>query len=300
MKRPSLALVAAVAVLAVACRGGDKSAESPTAPPAAERTASQTPATAKTRAAGKAATPRAAGDSDREQTIRALFGSIFTGALNGPPGDVSGGPGEGDPALTQYLPPNSALPDGYTPAGQYIFRAPDGISETGGIDIAVEMAVAGDATATNPDFSKLGVLVAMVMKPDDLQSLGEAFNAIRSFDQQQLEDALTSGTGTEGLFTIQNAKVFQTDGLGDGNVAMQMTVDLGAFGSLFSGLSGDATPEAGAPDLSQLKLTMRLYLFARGDYAGGLLRMAFTDSLADDVDEVGLAKLIDEKLKAAP
>ena len=45
---------------------------------------------------------------------------------------------------------------------------------------------------------------------------------------------------------------------------------------------------------------MRLYLFARGDYVGGLLRMAFTDSLSDDFDEVALAKLIDDKLKTAP
>lgn len=45
---------------------------------------------------------------------------------------------------------------------------------------------------------------------------------------------------------------------------------------------------------------MRIYLFARGDYAGGILRMAFSDSLANNVDEVALAKIIDAKLKAAP
>ncbi len=45
---------------------------------------------------------------------------------------------------------------------------------------------------------------------------------------------------------------------------------------------------------------MRMYLFARGNYAGGILRMAFTDKLSDDVDEVGLAKIIDGKLKSAP
>jgi hypothetical protein len=297
MKRPLIALAAGLALLAVACGSGDKRAASPAVAPT-EHAAADTAAPAETVVAGNAATPSASTKS--EKAISGLFESIFSGGLNGPQGQAPSGLGEGDPALLKYLPPNSALPDGYTPAGQYTLRAPDGISETGGINIAAEIAMAGDATASSPDFSKLGVLMALVMKPDDLQSLGAAFDSIKSFDQQQLEDALTTGTGTNGLFTIQNVKVFQTDGLGDGNVGMQMTIDLGAFGSLFSALSGTATPDPGAPDLSNLKLTMRLYLFARGNYAGGLLRMAFTDSLADDVDEVGLAKLIDDALKSAP
>jgi hypothetical protein len=297
MKRPLIAFAAGLAMLAVACGGGDKKTVSPTVAPT-ERVAADTAIPAKTVVAGNTVTPSAATKS--EKTISGLFGSIFTGALNGPQGQAPNGLGAGDPALLAYLPPNRALPSGYTPAGEYTFRAPDGISVTGGIDIAAELATAGDATASNPDFSKLGVLMALVMKPDDLQSLGAAFDSIKSLDQQQLEDALTSGTGANGLFTLQNVKVFQTDGLGDGNVGMQMTLDLGAFGSLFSGLSGTATPDPGAPDLSNLKLTMRLYLFARGNYAGGLLRMVFTDALPGDVDEVGLAKQIDDALKSAP
>jgi hypothetical protein len=296
MKRPLIALADGLALLAVACGGGDKKTASPTLAPT-ERAAADTATPGKTVVAGNTATPGASTKS--EKTISGLFGSIFTGALSGP-GQAPSGLGEGDPALLAYLPPNSALPSGYTPAGQFTFRALDGISQTGGINIAAELAMAGDPTASNPDFSKLGMLMALVMKPDDLQSLGAAFDSIKSFDQQQLNDALTSGTGTNGLFTIQNAKVFQTDGLGDGNVGMQMTIDLGAFGSLFSGLSGTATPDPSAPDVSNLKLTMRLYLFARGDYAGGLLRIAFTDALPDGVDEVGLAKLIDDALKSAP
>lgn len=292
MTRSWFSLVAVVTIFAAACGSGDKKAPPPTAA-TPELAASQTPAPGKTPVASKTTTTKS------EKTISGLFGLLFNGVLNGAAGNEPGGLGEGDPSLSQYLPPDSALPDGYAPGGQYTFRAPDGISDTGGIDIAAEIATAGDTTAANPDFSTLGVLLALVMKPDDLQSLGAAFNSIKAFTQQELDDALSAGTGTEGLFKVQNAKVFQTDGLGDGNVGMQMTIDLGAFGSLFGGLAGDATPDAAGPDLSKLKLTMRLYLFARGDYAGGLLRMGFTDSLAGDIDEVGLAKLIDEKLKTA-
>jgi hypothetical protein len=168
------------------------------------------------------------------------------------------------------------------------------------MDIAAEVATTGDVSADQPDFSNAGVLMAMVIKPDDLQSLGDAFDSIKGLDKKDLEDALLQGTGTDGLFILKDVRVFDTKGLGDGNVGFQMTIDLGAFGAMFGGLAGDATPEPGAPDLSNLQMTMRMYLFARGDYAGGILRMAFADTLASDVDEVGLAKIIDGKLKGAP
>ena len=144
--------------------------------------------------------------------------------------------------------------------------------------------------------------MAMVLKPDDLQSLGAAFNSIKSLNEQDLKDMLAQGAGSGdgSLVLIKNVKVLDAAGLGDGNVGFQMTIDLGAIASIFSGLGGDATPESGAPDLSKLVMTMRIYLFARGDYAGGIMRMAFSDSLTDDVDEIGLAKIIDAKLKAAP
>ncbi len=299
VKHSLMVVAAGLAVLTIACGGGDKPAPSPSNAPPTVRAALQTATPASTPAlGGNTATPIGASDFTRETAISSLFGAIFNGALDGEQGLPAGELGEGDPALTEYLPPNSALPDGYAPVGQYTLRAPDGISETGGIDIAAALAMSGDPESQQADLLRVGVLMALVMKPDDLQSLGDVFDSIRGFDEQELEDALTAGTGTEGIFTLEDVKVFQTEGLGDGNVAMQMTINLGGFGALFGGLGGDAAAATGAD--SSLKLTMRLYLFARGDYAGGLLRMAFADSLADDVDEAGLAKLIDDKLKDAP
>src|ERR1700674_3574095 len=141
MKRPLIALAAGLALLAVACGGGDKQAASPTVAPT-ERAAADTATPGKTVVPGNTATP--GGSTKSEKTISGLFGSIFTGALNGPQGQAPSGLGEGDPALLAYLPPNSALPGGYTPAGQFTFRAPDGISQTGGINVAAELAMAGD------------------------------------------------------------------------------------------------------------------------------------------------------------
>lgn len=308
MKRALFSLVIVMASAAAACGGGDK--KSPTAEPAAStekpaasataKVASKTPGSSKTATAGKSATPGTSSKS--EKTISGLFGSLFSSALSGAP-DASGagGLGEGDPSLAKYLPANSDLPDGYTPQGQFNFRAPDGISDSGGIDVSAEIASTGDPS-DKTDFSKAGMLMAMVLKPDDLQSLGEAFDSIKSLNEQDLKDTLAEGAGggDSSLVLIKNVKVLEAPGLGDGNVGFQMTIDLSAIASIFSGLAGDATPAPDAPDLSKLAITMRIYLFARGDYAGGILRMAFSDSLANDVDEVALAKIIDNKLKGAP
>jgi len=302
-------MVIAMAIVAAACGGGGK--KSPTAEPASPtqkpaatataNTAAKTPASSVSATPAKSATP--ASSSKSEKTISGLFGSLFSSALSGGPGAPgASGLGEGDPALAKYLPSNADLPAGYTPQGQFNFRAPDGISDTGGINVSAEIATTGDPSAAKADFSKAGVLMAMVLKPDDLQSLGAAFNSIKSLNEQDLKDTLAQGAGSGdgSLVLIKNVKVLDAAGLGDGNVGFQMTIDLGAIASIFSGLGGDATPESGAPDLSKLVMTMRIYLFARGDYAGGIMRMAFSDSLTDDVDEIGLAKIIDAKLKAAP
>jgi len=314
VKRALFSLAVTTAVLAAACGGGDKKAPAaepsvPTQKPAATATAkasAKTPASSKSATRGKTATP--ASNSKSEKTISGLFGSLFSSALSGGPGASgdsglgAGGLGEGDPALAKYLPSNSDLPDGYAPQGQFNFRAPDGISDTGGIDIAAEIASTGDPSAADMDFSKAGMLMLMVLKPDDLQSLGEAFDSIKSLNEQDLKDTLSQGAGggDGGLVLIKNVKVLEADGLGDGNVGFQMTIDLGGIASIFAGLGGDATPSPDAPDLSKLAITMRIYLFARGDYAGGIMRMAFSDSLSNDVDEVALAKIIDAKLKGAP
>jgi hypothetical protein len=292
-----------LALASAACGGGDKKPSATVAAPKDQPAAAATPGVAARSPTVSKASARAsstASASKDEEAVGGLFNLLFNKALNGGEGGDTSGLGEGDPNLTKYLPSNADLPPGYTSRGQQTYRAPDGISETGGMDIAVEVATTGDVSTDQPDFSNAGVLMALVIKPDDLQSLGDAFDAIKGLDEQDLEDALLQGTGTDGLFTLKDVRVFDTDGLGDGNVGFQMTIDLGAFGAIFSGLAGDATPEPGAPDLSNLQMTMRIYLFARGDYAGGIVRMAFTDKLSDDVDEVELAKIIDGKLKGAP
>ena len=202
------------------------------------------------------------------------------------------GLGEGDPTLKNYLPAASDLPPGYAPFGEFTFRTPDGVLKTGGIDIAASMAFSGDITSRDP--SGVGILMTMAMKPDDLQSLGDAFNQFKNLTQRDLEDALKQGTGDTQGFALKDVRVLDASGLGDGAAGFQMTIDLSALSNAFGGQTG----VAGAPKLSSM--TMRMYMFARGDYAGAVIRMGFADDLANNVDELALARVIDRKLKAAP
>ena len=79
---------------------------------------------------------------------------------------------------------------------------------------------------------------------------------------------------------------------------MEMTIHLGAFGSIIDSFAASETPGGRRPDLSNLKLTMHMFVFGRGDYIGGVIRMGFTDTLPAGVDELGLAKVIDGKIQA--
>ena len=47
-------------------------------------------------------------------------------------------------------------------------------------------------------------------------------------------------------------------------------------------------------------MTIRMYMFAQGDYIGAIMRLAFSDTLSSDVDELALAQILDGNLKTAP
>ncbi len=303
MKRTLLATLAMIALLAASC-GSDKPSSQPTATPAATeaaataapRATSTSPATP-TRTARTTATPaKSTSGTSSENTFGRVFGSVFGGALSSSAGATGSltGLGAGDPTLEQYLPSNSQMPSGYTNSPAYSFRAPDGITSTGGMNISARIANSGDASSG--DFSSLGVVAAMVIKPDDLQDLGNAFASFKDLSQQDLEDAIASSSGGGALpFKLTNVSKLDAPGLGDGAAGFQMTIDISALGELISGFAGGSG--ADVPKLNAI--TMRMYFFARGDYAGAVLRLAFTDTLPTGVDELALAKIIDEKLKSA-
>ena len=286
MKRMLFGAMVAVALLAAACGGGDKKQSQSVAPTqsVATEAAAPTSVASSTPAARVTKTPA----SNDKKAASGVFSSLFGSALSG--GGGTSGLGEGDPALKNYLPGASDLPAGYTSSGEFTFRTPDGISSSGGIDIAASMAFSGDITSRDP--SKLGILMTMAMKPDDLQALGDAFSQFKNLSQQDLADALGQGAG-QGL-NIKDMRVLDADGLGDGAAGFQITMDLGAL----SGAFGGATGGAGAAVPSSM--TMRMYMFARGNYAGAVIRMSFADGLSNDVDELALAHIIDNKLKSAP
>jgi hypothetical protein len=256
--------------------------------PRATVAATNTPEPTPTIAVSKTTTARSSGDA------AGIFGSIFSSALSsgsggGVPGRAPGGIQEGDPALKQYLPSDSEFPSGYTPVGEMTFRTPDGISATGGMNAAMKMAISGNPRATTP--AGVSILMTMVLKPDDLQALGDAFGSIKDLNKQDLQDAFDSFSGL-GL-NLKDIQVLDASAVVDGGAGLQMTIDMSGITGLFGG--------GGGVDTSQFStMTMRMYFFARGGYAGAVMRMAFADTLPNDVDELALARVIDAKLKTAP
>ena len=140
-------VVASGALIAMACGGGDKKATATDAPASSETSVATTVARARSTSTPKpsatkasSSLPQAAGTpvggSASSKSFGTIFSSLFGGAFSG--AGAPDGLGEGDPGLKQYLPDASDFPSGYETMGQHTFRTPDGISNSGGMDIAAE------------------------------------------------------------------------------------------------------------------------------------------------------------------
>jgi hypothetical protein len=266
--------------------GGDKSPSGAATREAPEATA--------TPADDSADAPDDASSEGDTGALDTVFESLLGGGLSGASGS-SGSLEPGDPALKALLPTAGEFPSGFTPFGEFTFSTPDGVSDAGKIDMAMSMAVSGDIDAANPDFSSLGMIMAMVMKPEDLQNLGDAFAEIDDLDPDQIEQEILAGmrqgAGAFGGVEMTDVQVFKLDDLGEGGFGMQMTMDLGGLIDAFGGAGGEAPPFD--------SMTMRMYIFALGDYVGATMRIAYSDTLPPSDDELDLAHTIDAKLAAA-
>lgn len=278
-----LALVAApllASALLAACGGSSNPETAPTRTPG-DPAATHTPV--------KTSTPSRAVASDGEGAIGGLFGSVFQGGLSG--AQAPSGLGTGDETLKRYLPTVAQLPDGYADAGTFTFSAPDGISTTGKMDIAAQLATKGNISAESP--LEVDMIVSMVIRPTDLQEFGDALEEIQNLSEEELKRQIEgSSVGLEG-FSFERFEVLDAAGLGDGGFGFEMTIDIGAVLDAFGG--GELP---GAEGLG--KVSMRMYLFGRGDYMGATMRVAFADTLPSNGDEIALAQIIDGNLAAAP
>jgi hypothetical protein len=226
----------------------------------------------------------------REGALGTVFESLLGGGLGGASGS-SGSLGAGDPALKELLPAAEDFPAGFAPFGEFTFSSPDGVSADGKIDMAMSMAVSGDVASGNLEGA--GFLMAMVMHPEDLQDLGDALSSIDDLEPDEVEAEIRRGIGQAGQFGvgISDVDVFEVTDLGDGGFGMQMTMDMGE-------LLGSLPRQPGAPEVTQM--TMRMHIFANGDYIGAVMRMSFTDTLPAGDEELALARAIDAKLTSAP
>lgn len=278
MNRILLPFVAIVALAAVACGSGDKKPAPTEAPEPTAAAASSSPAAS----------------SSGEEAVGGIFNTIFSsGALTrGAGGGDAGEMPARDASLKDYLLTENDVPSGYTPTGDFSYRLPDGISKNGGMDMAASMFMSGDLAASDPTGST--ILMSMVLKPDDLTQLGEQFSAAKSLSEQDLRDAIGQGGDAFGGLKITDVQVLDASGLGEGGFGMAMTIDMS---EIFGAFAGAAGVTEGAPDIAKLgTMTMRMYFFAKGDYAAGIVRMGFAASLPSDVDEKELAKVLEGRL----
>lgn len=291
MKRVLLSLVALVALAGVACSGGDKKPAATATEPAAESTSAP--------AKDAASTPEASGDG--ADPIGSIFSTLFdNSALNLSPGTDGGAApefGPGDESLKQYLLTADDIPAGYSSMGEFSYRVPDGISKEGGMDMAASMFTSGDPESSDP--SGATIVMSMVLRPDDLTELGAAFDQAKGMSEEDLRDAIAQGAGGFGGADMFKVKLLDADGLGDGGFGMELTMDLsGLLGAFAEGFGADESAQADVEKMS--KIVMRMYVFATGDYAGGVIRMAFSETLPGDVDELKLAKVVARRLAEAP
>jgi hypothetical protein len=296
MRRFAVLTAAFAALLLIACGGGDKKADPTPRPTERPAATEQAPEDTPEARATEAKPTESAGSGGSTDALGAVFSSVLGNGLSG--GGAGGaGLGTGDESLKALLPSDSDFPDGYTPFGSFTFSTPATGSEFGAVDMAMTMAVKGDPSAfsdpSNTDLSSIEMLMAMVMRPEDLQALGDAFAEIQDIDPADIEDEINSALGEMQGFEVQRFEVLDGSDLGDGGFGMEMTIDLTGLAGLFGSLGGgEDAPELGA-------MTMRMYIFGQGDYIGAVLRMGFTDSLGGGSEDIELAEAIEGKLAAA-
>lgn len=291
MKHLLIGALGLVAVIAIACGGGDKK---PTAEPTerpAPRSEATLPRASSTIEIGSPTEEISSGRSG--EGIGSLFNSVFSSGLSGGLGGAVPGLGAGDESLKLFLPPDADLPDGFTPTGSFTFSAPAGTSEFGAMDMAMTMAVKGDPTTlggASPDLSSIEMLMAMVIRPEDLQELGVAFESVEDLDPEDIQEEINGSlAGMQGI-EVTRFEVLDASGLGDGGFGMEMTIDMTGFTEIFGALGGQGAPELGA-------MTMRMYMFGSGDHMGAVMRMAFAETVDGAAEDFGIAEIMAGKLR---
>jgi hypothetical protein len=151
--------------------------------------------------------------------------------------------------------------------------------------------------ASDGDFEsgRGSLLLSMVMRFSDLQDLESAFSDI---DADAVRAQLESAGGSEWAGLFDDVHTLDTGDLGDHAMGVGMTMDLASlFGSVAEALGGATGTPVAIPSGVPTGFSIDMYIFARGSYAGALMRV-FTSG-ARPLDELALARVVDGRLSAA-
>jgi len=108
------------------------------------------------------------------------------------------------------------------------------------------------------------------------------------FKEQDLRNLISASDDTSLGLSIQTLRLLESPGFGNGAIAFELTAKPG-------GVSAGGEPGAPAPN----RFVIRVYVFERGGYLAGVMRVGYTDPLPDLVNDLDLAKTMYALLAAA-
>ncbi len=207
--------------------------------------------------------------------FRALMAQFYVGGLAGnAPGPAA------DPTLASYLPP---LPSGFTLSRDFTERSYGWTEDNATVEVAGNIAQADDPSEPS---GVVGRLLTVVFRPEDRQAAARFRAATAAVSEQDVREAIGI-RARDFKFSVLSLRSLPATDLGDGSVGFEMAVN-----------TDDTSAQPyGAPSMLN---TYRVYIFSRGAYIGGVVRIGYVDPIPESVDDLGLAKIIDDKLKGAP
>ncbi len=282
MQRSFMSFVVLAAILAAACGGGDKEPAA-TAPAPMASSVPQTPmppaVTPVTAASPTIAAAPTSNNAEGRAAAAGVFGALMVAFWAGGLAGNAPGPPAAQPAAA-YLPPP---PPSFKLIRDFTERSYGWTEDTTTMEVAGNIAQAGDPSVPS---ATAGLLLTAVFRPVDPQTAARVRAAFATLSEQDLREAI-SDRGRYLEFSVQSLRALAARDLGEGGVGFEMTVK-----------TDDTSAQPfGA---SSILNTYRVYFFSRGAYIGGVVRIGYVDPIPEIVDDLGLAKIIDGKLKGAP
>jgi hypothetical protein len=220
------------------------------------------------------------GGGDSSAVSDLLGGGLSPFTLLNNVGSAPPASGAADPALQAALLTQGDLGGDYMGFGEFSFTVP---TEYGNIDMVANMFAKGDALTS--EMPGAMVMSAAFSVPPEAQ---EEFDALEdaSITDAELSDLANLAAASGGLgIGLQDVRVLDASGLGDGGFGMHMAMDFSGLLDAFGGAPGEVPFDS---------MSIDMFIFADGDQMLMVMVMAPGDD-SGDVDARDLAEAMDAR-----